>query len=142
VDIKPGGRFMAADIDKAGGIPVIAKRLVDGGYVDGSCMTVTGRSFVQEAAEARETPGQEVILPFEKALKPRGGIAILRGNLAPEGCVIKLAGHDKKVHQGPARVFEREEDAMAAVTAGRIQPGDAVVIRYEGPRGGPGMREM
>jgi dihydroxy-acid dehydratase len=142
VDIKPGGRYMAADVDKAGGIPVIAKRLADGKYVDGSALTVTGRTFAEEAAEARETPGQDVILPFEKALKPRGGIAILRGSLAPEGCVIKLAGHEKKVHQGPARVFEREEDAMAAVTSGQIQPGDVVVIRYEGPRGGPGMREM
>jgi dihydroxy-acid dehydratase len=95
-----------------------------------------------EAADARETPGQEVILPLNKALKPRGGIAILRGSLAPEGCVIKLAGHEKKVHQGPARVFDREEDSMEAVTHGRIKAGDVVIIRYEGPRGGPGMREM
>ena len=142
VDIKPGGRFMAADVDKAGGIPVIAKRLVEGKYVDGSAVTVTGRTFAEEAAEAHETPGQEVIRPLDKALKPRGGIAILRGSLAPEGCVIKLAGHDKKVHHGPARVFEREEDAMQAVTEGKIKAGDVVVIRYEGPRGGPGMREM
>src|SRR3954463_2075996 len=142
VDIKPGGRFMAADIDKAGGIPVIAQRLIEGKYVDGSAGTVTGRTFAEEAAEAREVAGQEVIRPLDQALKPRGGIAILRGSLAPEGCVIKLAGHDKKTHQGPARVFEREEDAMQAVTEGRIQAGDVVVIRYEGPRGGPGMREM
>ena len=142
VDIKPAGRFMAADVDKAGGIPVIAKRLVDGGYVDGSAVTVTGRTFAEEAADARETAGQEVIHALDRPLKPRGGIAILRGSLAPEGCVIKLAGHDKKVHQGPARVFEREEDAMQAVTQGSIQAGDVVVIRYEGPRGGPGMREM
>jgi dihydroxy-acid dehydratase len=142
VDIKPGGRFMAADVDKAGGIPVIAHRLVEGKYVDGSAKTVTGRTFAEEAAEAKESAGQEVIRPLNQALKPRGGIAILRGSLAPEGCVIKLAGHDKKVHKGPARVFEREEDAMQAVTAGRIQPGDVVLIRYEGPRGGPGMREM
>ncbi|HEY1337327.1 MAG TPA: dihydroxy-acid dehydratase [Bryobacteraceae bacterium] len=141
-DIKPGGRFMAADVDKAGGIPVIAKRLVDGKLVDGSAKTVTGRTFAEEAVEACETSGQEVILPLDRALKPRGGIAILRGSLAPEGCVIKLAGHDKKVHHGPARVFEREEDAMDAVTHGRIKPNDVVVIRYEGPRGGPGMREM
>jgi dihydroxy-acid dehydratase len=133
---------MAADVDKAGGIPVIAKRLVDGKFVDGSAITVTGRSFAEEAAEARETPGQPVIHTLDKPLKPRGGIAILRGSLAPEGCVIKLAGHDKKVHHGPARVFECEEDAMAAVTEGRINAGDVVVIRYEGPRGGPGMREM
>jgi dihydroxy-acid dehydratase len=142
VDIKPGGHYMAADVDKAGGIPVIAKRLVDGKYVDGSAMTITGRTFAEEAAEAKETPGQLVIRALDKPLKPRGGIAILRGSLAPEGCVIKLAGHDKKVHQGPARVFEREEDAMHAVTEGRIKAGDVVVIRYEGPRGGPGMREM
>jgi len=142
VDIKPAGRFMAADVDKAGGIPVIAQRLVEGKFADPSAMTVTGRTFGEEAAEARETPGQEVILPLMKSLKPRGGIAILRGSLAPEGCVIKLAGHDKQTHRGPARVFDREEDAMHAVTEGRIRAGDVVVIRYEGPRGGPGMREM
>lgn len=142
VDIVPGGKYMAADIDKAGGIPVIAKRLLEGKFVDGSAVTVTGRTFAEEAAEARETPGQPVILPLTNVLKPRGGIAILRGSLAPEGCVIKLAGHDKKLHKGPARVFEREEDAMQAVTEGRIKAGDVVVIRYEGPRGGPGMREM
>ena len=142
VDIRPGGRFMAADVDKAGGIPVIAKRLLDGKYVDGSAITVTGRTFAEEARDAHETPGQEVILPLEKKLKKRGGIAILHGNLAPQGCVLKLAGHDKLDHRGPARVFEREEDAMHAVTEGRIKPGDVVVIRNEGPRGGPGMREM
>ena len=142
VDIKPGGKYVAADVDTAGGIPVIAKRLVEGKYIDGAAVTVTGRTFAAEAAEAHEAAGQQVILPLNKALKPRGGIAILRGSLAPEGCVIKLAGHDKKIHHGPARVFEREEDAMAAVTAGKIRPNDVVVIRYEGPRGGPGMREM
>jgi len=142
VDIKPAGRFMAADVDKAGGIPVIAKRLVEGNFVDGSAVTVTGRTFAEEAADAHETPGQEVVLPLDKVLKPRGGMAILRGTLAPEGCVIKLAGHEKKMHQGPARVFDREEDAMQAVIQGKIQAGDVVVIRYEGPRGGPGMREM
>jgi dihydroxy-acid dehydratase len=142
VDIVPGGKYMAADIDKAGGIPVVAKRLLDGKFVDGSATTVTGRTFAEEAAQARETPGQPVILPLTNVLKPRGGIAILRGSLAPEGCVIKLAGHNKKLHHGPARVFEREEDAMQAVTEGKIKAGDVVVIRYEGPRGGPGMREM
>jgi dihydroxy-acid dehydratase len=142
VDLKPGGRFMAADVDKAGGIGVIAKRLVEGKLADGSAITVTGRTLAEEAADAHETPGQEVILPLNKALKPRGGIAILRGSLAPEGCVIKLAGHEKKVHHGPARVFDREEDAMEAVTHGAIKPNDVVIIRYEGPRGGPGMREM
>jgi dihydroxy-acid dehydratase len=142
VDIKPGGKYVAADVDTAGGIPVIAKRLADGKLVDGSTMTVTGKTFAEEAANAHETPGQQVILPLDKALKSRGGIAILRGSLAPEGCVIKLAGHNKKLHHGPARVFEREEDAMQAVTHGKIKAGDVVIIRYEGPRGGPGMREM
>jgi dihydroxy-acid dehydratase len=142
VDIKPGGKYMAADVDRAGGIGVVAQRLLEGGYVDGSTLTVTGRTFAEEAADARETAGQVVIRPLSQALKPRGGIAVLRGSLAPEGCVIKLAGHDKKVHHGPARVFDREEDAMAAVTAGKIQANDVVLIRYEGPRGGPGMREM
>jgi dihydroxy-acid dehydratase len=142
VDIKPGGRFLAADVDKAGGITVIAHRLAEGKFIDGSALTVTGRTFAEEASHAHETAGQEVILPLNKTLKPRGGIAILRGSLAPEGCVIKLAGHDKTVHHGPARVFDREEDAMHAVMEGRIKPNDVVVIRYEGPRGGPGMREM
>jgi dihydroxy-acid dehydratase len=142
VDLKPGGRFVAVDVDKAGGIPVIARRLLDGGYVDGTALTCTGRTFAQEAAEAKETAGQEVIRPLDKPLKPTGGLAILRGSLAPEGCVIKLAGHDKKLHRGPARVFNREEDAMAAVTRGEIRPNDVMIIRYEGPRGGPGMREM
>ncbi|MBV9507027.1 MAG: dihydroxy-acid dehydratase, partial [Acidobacteriia bacterium] len=142
VDLKPGGRFMAVDVDRAGGIGVIANRLAEGKFVDGSALTVTGRTFAEEAADAKETPGQEVILPLSHALKPRGGLAILRGSLAPEGCVIKLAGHNKMTHQGPARVFEREEDAMQAVTHGKIRAGDVVIIRYEGPRGGPGMREM
>ena len=115
---------------------------MEGGYVDGSLITCTGRTFAEEAAEAKETPGQEVVRPLDKPLKSRGGIAILRGSLAPEGCVIKLAGHDKKVHKGPARVFESEELAMSAVMHGQIKPGDVVIIRNEGPRGGPGMREM
>jgi len=142
VDLKPGGRFVAVDVDKAGGIGVIAQRLVEGGYVDGSAVTCTGRTFAAEAADARETPGQEVVRPLDHPLKPRGGMAILRGSLAPDGCVIKLAGHERMQHRGPARVFDREEDAMHAVTGGQIKPGDVVVIRYEGPRGGPGMREM
>jgi len=142
VDLKPAGKFVAVDVDKAGGIPVIAKRLLDGGYVDGSAVTCTGKTFADEAAKAVETNGQEVIRPLDKPLKPTGGLAILRGSLAPEGCVIKLAGHDKKKHRGPARVFNREEDAMAAVTHGQIRAGDVMVIRYEGPKGGPGMREM
>jgi dihydroxy-acid dehydratase len=142
VDIKPGGRFNAVDVDRAGGIPVIAQRLVAGNFVDGSAITCTGRTFAEEAAEAQETAGQEVVRPLDKPLKSRGGVAILRGSLAPEGCVIKLAGHDKMVHKGPARVFENEEAAMSAVMHGQIKAGDVVIIRYEGPRGGPGMREM
>jgi dihydroxy-acid dehydratase len=142
VDLKPGGKFMAVDVDKAGGIGVIAKRLVEGKYVDGSAVTVTGRSFAQEAADAKETPGQQVVRPLNQVLKPRGGIAVLRGSLAPDGCVIKLAGHNKTVHHGPARVFEREEQAQQAVKEGTVKAGDVVIIRYEGPRGGPGMREM
>ncbi|MGI8989798.1 MAG: dihydroxy-acid dehydratase [Bryobacteraceae bacterium] len=142
VDLKPGGKYVAVDVDKAGGIPVIANRLLEGNYVDGSTLTCTGRTFAEEAKDARETPGQEVIRPLDRPLKASGGLAILRGTLAPDGCVIKLAGHEKKKHRGPARVFDREEDAMQAVQGGKIQAGDVVVIRYEGPRGGPGMREM
>jgi dihydroxy-acid dehydratase len=142
VDLKPSGKFVASDVDKAGGITVIAKRLADGGYVDTSALTVTGRTFGEEAAEAVETPGQQVIHALDNPIKPVGGLGILRGSLAPEGCVIKLSGHKRTYHQGPARVFDREELAMAAVTEGKIQPNDVLVIRYEGPRGGPGMREM
>jgi dihydroxy-acid dehydratase len=141
-DLKPAGRFVASDVHAAGGIPVLAKRLVDGGYVDGAAVTITGRTLAEEAAEAKETPGQEVIRPLDNAIKPSGGLVILKGTLAPEGCVIKVTGVDRKVHRGRARVFDCEEDAMAAVTHGRIEAGDVVVIRYEGPRGGPGMREM
>ena len=142
VDLKPGGRFVAVDVDKAGGIGVIAKRLADGKYVDDGQLTCTGRSFAEEAADSKETPGQEVIHSLDKPIKPVGGLGVLKGNLAPEGCIIKLSGHNKKIHTGPARVFDREEDAMSAVTRGEIKPNDVIVIRYEGPRGGPGMREM
>jgi dihydroxy-acid dehydratase len=142
VDLKPGGKYVAVDVDKAGGIPVIAERLLRGRYVDASALTCTGRTFGEEAAKAVETPGQQVIRPLDQPLKPTGGLGILRGTLAPEGCVIKLSGHNKRKHTGPARVFNREEDAMHAVTSGQIRPNDVVVIRYEGPRGGPGMREM
>jgi dihydroxy-acid dehydratase len=142
VDLKPAGKFVAVDVDKAGGIGVIAKRLADGGYADGSAMTVTGRTFAEEAADSIETPGQEVIHALDNPLKKSGGLVILKGNLAPEGCVIKVTGIARKRHEGPARVFDREEDAMHAVTAGQIKSGDVVVIRYEGPKGGPGMREM
>ncbi len=141
-DLKPAGRFVALDVHKAGGIPVLARRLAEGGYVDGSAMTITGRTFADEAAGAKETPGQEVIRPLANPIKSSGGLVILKGTLAPEGAVIKVTGIDKKVHRGPARVFNCEEEAMAAVTEGRIRSGDVVVIRYEGPRGGPGMREM
>jgi dihydroxy-acid dehydratase len=142
VDLKPGGKYVALDVDKAGGIPVIAQRLVEGKYVDPSVMTCTGETYGTEAAKAVETPGQVVIRPLSNPLKPTGGLAILRGSLAPDACVIKLSGHNKRKHSGPARVFEREEDAKAAVMEGRIKPNDVIVIRYEGPRGGPGMREM
>ncbi len=142
VDLKPTGKYVAVDVDKAGGIPVIARRLLEGGYVDGSAITITGRTFAQEAAEARETPGQQVIHPLSDPIKPTGGLMILRGNLAPDGAVIKVSGAGRLSHRGPARVFDREEDAMGAVMRGEIHPGDVVVIRYEGPKGGPGMREM
>ena len=142
MDLKPAGKFVAVDVDKAGGIPVIAQRLVEGGYVDGSAMTVTGRTFAEEAADAKETPGQEVIHPLSKPIKKSGGLVILRGSLAPDGCVIKVTGIERTEQRGPARVFESEEAAMAAVLGGKIRAGDIVVIRYEGPRGGPGMREM
>jgi dihydroxy-acid dehydratase len=141
-DLKPSGRFVAADVYKAGGIPVVAKRLLDAKLVDGSTLTVTGRTFAEEANAAKETPGQEVIAPLDRPLKKTGGIVILRGNLAPEGCVAKISGHERLNHRGPARVFESEEDAMSAVTSKRIKAGDVVVIRNEGPKGGPGMREM
>ncbi len=141
-DLKPAGRFVAADLHRAGGVQLLCQRLLAAGRLDGGTMTVTGRTLGEEAAEARETPGQEVIRPLERPIKSTGGIVVLHGNLAPEGGVVKLSGHERGAHHGPARVFESEEAAMAAVTGGRIQPGDVVVIRNEGPCGGPGMREM
>ncbi|MEZ5351978.1 MAG: dihydroxy-acid dehydratase [Bryobacteraceae bacterium] len=141
-DLKPAGRYTAVDVDRAGGITVIAKRLVEGGFIDKDQITITGRTIGAEAADAKETPGQDVIRPLSNPIKASGGLVVLKGSLAPEGCVIKTTGIARKIHTGPARVFEREEDAMAAVLAGRIQPDDVVVIRYEGPKGGPGMREM
>jgi dihydroxy-acid dehydratase len=141
-DLKPGGRFVAADLDRAGGIQLVAKRLLAAGKLDGAQKTPTGKTLAEEAALAVETKGQEVVRPLEKPLKPTGGLVILKGNLAPEGCVVKVAGHERQQHRGPARVFDREEDAMKAVTAGQIRAGDVIVIRYEGPKGGPGMREM
>jgi dihydroxy-acid dehydratase len=141
-DLRPGGRYTAPDLDKAGGIQLVAERLVASGIAHGSAMTPSGRTFAEEAALAQETPGQDVVVPLDKPLKPTGGLVILKGNLAPDGCVVKVAGHERMYHQGPARVFESEEQAMSAVTSGNIKPGDVVVIRYEGPKGGPGMREM
>jgi len=142
VSLRPAGEFVAADVDKAGGIGVLAKRLVEGGYVDGSSLTVTGKTLGEEAAAAVETPGQQVIRPLSNPIKKTGGLVILRGSLAPEGCVIKVTGVARNRHEGVAKVFNCEEDTMHAVTEGRIKPEDIVVIRYEGPKGGPGMREM
>jgi dihydroxy-acid dehydratase len=141
-DLKPSGKYVAADVHKAGGIPVIAKRLLDGKCADGSTLTVTGKTFSEEANLAKETPGQAVIVPFDKPLKKTGGLVILKGNLSPGGCVAKISGHERLSHRGPARVFESEEDAMTAVTGKQLKAGDVVVIRNEGPKGGPGMREM
>jgi dihydroxy-acid dehydratase len=142
LDLQPGGKYVAVDVHRSGGIPVIGKRLVDGKYADPNQLTVTGKTFGEEVADAKETPGQLVIAPVDKPFKKKGGLVILKGSLAPEGSVIKVAATDRTKHTGPARVFNREEDAMSAVKAGQIQPGDIVVIRYEGPVGGPGMREM
>jgi dihydroxy-acid dehydratase len=141
-DLKPGGRFVAADLYKAGGVGLVAKRLLEGGLLHADAMTVTGRAIGEEAKQATETPGQAVVRPLSDPLKPSGGLVILKGNLAPEGCVVKVAGHERMQHRGPARVFECEEDAFAAVQQRAIRPGDIVVIRNEGPTGGPGMREM
>ena len=141
-NLKPSGKYVAADVDEAGGIPVLAKRLLEGKHVDGSTLTVTGKTFAEEANAAKETPGQQVIAPLEKPLKATGGLVIVKGNLAPGGGVVKMSGHERPSQQGPARVFDSEEAAMKAVTSKQIRPGDIVVIRYEGPKGGPGMREM
>jgi len=140
-DLKPGGRFTAPDMEAAGGMRLLASRLRELGLVTDT-PTVSGGSLFELAGAAAERAGQEVIRPAERPVKERGGLAILTGTLAPEGCVLKLAGHTKTHHEGPARVFDSEEAAFAAVQEGRIQPGDVIVIRYEGPRGGPGMREM
>ncbi|MXY68391.1 MAG: dihydroxy-acid dehydratase [Acidobacteriia bacterium] len=142
VDLKPGGKYVAADVDKAGGIQLIAQRLVEGSYADGTQPTVTGKSLADASATATETAGQDVIRAIDNPIKPTGGLVILKGNLAPEGGVVKVAGSDHLKHRGPARVFENEESAMQAVTSGSIKDGDVLVIRYEGPAGGPGMREM
>ena len=141
-DLKPAGRFVAPDMHAAGGTPLVLKRLIDAGLIDGDAVTVTGRTLAEEVQGAKETPGQQVISTVEAPLKAEGGLVILWGNLAPEGSVLKIAGTGKLEHRGPARVFEREEDAFAAVRSGDIEKGDVLVIRYEGPVGGPGMREM
>ncbi len=141
-NLKPWGRYVANDVYAAGGVAVLARRLLDAGILHPEALTVTGRTIGEEARAAKETPGQPVIQPLSEPLAPSGGLAILRGNLAPEGCVMKIAGKKSLLFRGTARVFEREEDAMAAVQQRRIRAGDVVVIRYEGPKGGPGMREM
>ena len=141
-DLQPGGRYVATDLYEAGGIPLVLKRMAEAGVLNEQAATVTGRTIGEEAAAARETPGQQVVRPLTNPLKPTGGFAILRGNVAPDGCVVKLAGHERRRHTGPARVFDGEEAAMAAVLAKEIREGDVVVIRGEGPAGGPGMREM
>jgi dihydroxy-acid dehydratase len=141
-DLSPGGKYAAKDYQDAGGSRLLAKRLLDAGLIDGSQITVTSKTLAEEAANAVETPNQPVIYPVDKPLKATGGLVILKGNLAPEGCVVKVAGHERVLHTGTARVFNSEDDCFAAVEAGKINPNDVCVIRYEGPRGGPGMREM
>ena len=141
-DLKPGGRFVAADLYAAGGTTLVAKRLLDAGILHADQPTVTGRTIGDEAKQAKETSGQQVLRPLSHPIKPTGGLVVLKGNLAPDGCVVKVAGHSMMSFKGRAKVFDREEDAFAAVKAGRIKAGDVVVIRYEGPAGGPGMREM
>jgi dihydroxy-acid dehydratase len=141
-DLQPGGRYVATDLYEAGGVPLVLKRMVEAGVLNAEAQTVTGKTIGQHAEEALEAEGQRVVRPLDDPLKPSGGFAILRGNVAPDGCVVKLAGHERTAHTGPARVFDGEERAMAAVLGHEIEPGDVVVIRGEGPAGGPGMREM
>jgi dihydroxy-acid dehydratase len=141
-DLKPGGRYTAVDLDRAGGTRFFGKRLLDAGLIDGEQLTPTGRAIAEEVESVEETPAQDVIVSVESPLRATGGLVILKGNLAPEGCVVKVAGYTRLFHEGPARVFESEEEAMEAATHGRINEGDVLVIRYEGPKGGPGMREM
>jgi dihydroxy-acid dehydratase len=141
-DMRPWGRFTAPDMGKAGGVMLVMQRLLEKGVIEGNAKTVTGRSIGEEARAAKETPGQQVIAPIAKPIAPTGGMVIVKGSLAPEGAVLKVAGEGMPAHRGPARVFEREEDAFAAITDGKINAGDTIVIRHEGPKGGPGMREM
>lgn len=141
-DLKPGGRFVAIDMDKAGGSKLLGKRMLEAGLVHGDALSATGQTLAEAVEDAKETPGQEVIVSVDEPLRKEGGLVILKGNLAPEGCVIKVAGYTRDDHSGPARVFDSEEEAMAAVQSRKVESGDVVVIRYEGPKGGPGMREM
>jgi dihydroxy-acid dehydratase len=141
-DLTPAGKFVASDYQAAGGSRLLAQRLIDAGHADGSTLTISGKTLAEEAALAQETPGQVVIHTFEDPIKPTGGLVILKGNLAPEGCVMKIAAAGRYDHRGPARVFDSEDDCFLAVQAQQIKPGDVLVIRYEGPKGGPGMREM
>jgi dihydroxy-acid dehydratase len=141
-DLTPAGKYVASDYQAAGGSRLLAQRLIDAGHADGSTLTISGKTLAEEAARAVETPGQVVIHSFEKPIKPNGGLVILKGNLAPEGCVMKIAAAGRYEHRGPARVFDCEDDCFKVVQAGGIKPNDVVVIRYEGPKGGPGMREM
>jgi dihydroxy-acid dehydratase len=141
-DLVPAGKYMASHFQAAGGSRLLAKRLIDAGHADGSTLTISGRTLAEEAALAEEAPGQVVIKTFEQPIKATGGLVILKGNLAPEGCVMKIAAADRYEHRGPARVFDCEEDCFAAVQGNKVKPGDVLVIRYEGPKGGPGMREM
>jgi len=141
-DLTPAGKYVAADYQAAGGSRLLAQRLINAGHADGSTLTISGRTLGEEAALAKETLGQLVIHAFENPIKPTGGLVILKGNLAPEGCVMKISAADRYEHRGPARVFNCEEDCFAAVQSGNIKPNDVLVIRYEGPKGGPGMREM
>jgi len=141
-DLKPGGRYVATDLYAAGGVPLVAQRLLDAGLLHEDAITVTGRTVGEHARLAVEADGQQVVRPLDDPINATGGLAILRGNLAPDGCVVKLSGHERRLHKGPARVFESEEDAMDAVMSRSIERGDVIVIRNEGPAGGPGMREM
>jgi dihydroxy-acid dehydratase len=141
-NLMPGGQYAAADLDKAGGTPLVAQRMIEGGVFNGDLPTPTGRTFTQEAATAVETPGQDVVRTVANPLKTSGGLVILKGNIAPDGAVIKIFGYERTYHRGPARVFDSEHSALEAVYGNQINPGDVIVIRYEGPKGGPGMQEM
>jgi dihydroxy-acid dehydratase len=141
-DMMPGGRYAAADLDKAGGTPLVAQRMLEGGYLNGDQISPSGQTLLAESAVAVETPGQDVVRTLDNPINDHGGLIILKGNIAPDGAVIKLFGYERHYHKGPARVFDSEHDALQAVYDNKINPGEVVVIRYEGPKGGPGMQEM